>query len=48
MRRRRFTEEQIIGVLREHGAGMKTAARWRRHGIMRCDILHLQGEMRWG
>ena len=25
MKRKRFTEEQIIAVLREHEAGMKTA-----------------------
>ena len=29
----RFTEEQIIGVLREHEAGVKTADLCRKHGI---------------
>jgi putative transposase len=31
--RGRFTEDQIIGVLREHVAGMKTAVLCRKHGI---------------
>jgi putative transposase len=30
---KRFTEEQIIGVLKEHEAGGKTADVCRRHGI---------------
>jgi putative transposase len=33
MKRVRFTEEQIIAVLREHEAGAKTADLTRQHGI---------------
>ena len=33
MKRSRFTEEQIIGILREHQAGAKTAELCRKHGI---------------
>lgn len=33
MKRRRFTEEQIIGVLKESEAGVKTADLARKHGI---------------
>ena len=33
MKGSRFSEEQIIGVLREHEAGAKTEEVYRRHGI---------------
>ena len=33
MNRSRFTEEQIIGMLKEQEAGMKTADVCRKHGI---------------
>jgi putative transposase len=33
MKGSRFSEEQIIGVLKEHVAGTKTADLCRKHGI---------------
>lgn len=33
MKKQRFTEEQIIGVLKEQEAGVKAAALCRKHGI---------------
>ena len=33
MKRSRFTEEQLIGMLKEHEAGTKTAEICRKHGI---------------
>jgi putative transposase len=33
MRKSRFSEEQIIGMLREHESGLKTAELCRKYGI---------------
>lgn len=38
MKRKRFSEEQIIGVLKESEAGMKTADLARRHGVSEVTI----------
>jgi putative transposase len=38
MKRTRFTEEQIIGILKEAEAGAKTAELARRHGVSEATI----------
>jgi len=38
MKRARFTEEQIIGVLKEHEAGAKTADPARKHGVSEATL----------
>ena len=38
MKRKRFTEEQIIGILREHEAGAKAADLARKHGLSEATL----------
>ena len=38
MKRKRFTEEQIIAVLREHEAGAKTGDLARKHGVSEATL----------
>ena len=38
MKRRRFTEEQIIAVLREHEAGAKASDLARKHGVSEATL----------
>ena len=44
MKRKRFTEEQIISILREREAGMKVADLGRRHGVSEQSIYRWQSK----
>ena len=44
MRQRRFTEEQIIGVLKQAEAGIKTAEICRQHGISSATFYKWKGK----
>ena len=46
MKRSKFSEEQIIGMLREQEAGSPTAEVCRRHGISSATCLSLESEVR--
>lgn len=46
MKRSRFTEEQIIGILKEHQAGLSAAELCRKHGI--SDATFYNGRSRYG
>ena len=38
MKRRRFSDEQIIGILKEHEAGVSVADLCRRHGVSDASV----------
>ncbi|MBS1165546.1 MAG: Insertion element [Proteobacteria bacterium] len=38
MRRSRFSEEQIIGILKEHESGVPVAELCRKHGVSDASI----------
>ena len=46
MKRKRFTEEQIIGILKEAEAGIKTADLVRKAWDQPRDVLPVEGEVR--
>jgi putative transposase len=46
MKRKRYTEEQIIAILKEHEAGIPVAELCRRHGISEQSIYRLKDEVR--
>lgn len=45
MRKTRFTEAQIVGVLQEHEAGVKIAELCRRHGSNETTFHRWSGSM---
>ena len=47
MTRRRYTEEQIIGVLKESEAGAKTGELCRKHGMSEATFYKWKSQVRW-
>jgi hypothetical protein len=47
MKRKRFTEEQIIGILKEHDLGAKTADLCRKHGISEATFYNWKSKFGW-
>jgi hypothetical protein len=48
MRKSRFMEEQIIGVLKQYEAGAKTEELWPAGWDQRDELLQMEGEVRRG
>jgi putative transposase len=48
MKGRRFSEEQIIGILREAEAGLKSAEVCRRHGIAEAKATLYKWKAKYG
>ena len=46
MKRKRFTDEQIIGILNEQELGAKTADLCRKHGISDATLLQVEEQIR--
>ncbi len=46
MKRSRFSEEQIIGILKEHQAGLSAAELCRKHGT--SDATFYKGRSKYG
>ena len=44
--RNRFSEEQIIGILKEHEAGVSVADLCRKQGVSNASILQMEGQVR--
>lgn len=44
MKRNRFTEEQIIGILKEHEAGISVADLCRTHGVSEATVYKWKAE----
>ncbi len=45
MRKSRFTEAQIIGMIKEQEAGMPTAEVCRRHGLSPATFFQAEGQV---